>query len=161
MTPAIALLKKQKVKFTIHQYVHNPHETNFGEEAVAKLDPKLGITADQVFKTLIIQLNGLNKELVVAILPVKKQLHLKAIAYLLKCKKIELAAPNVAQKSSGYLVGGISPLGQKKPLPTLIDSSALNQQTILVSGGRRGLDVELNPHDLALLLNAKFASITT
>jgi Cys-tRNA(Pro)/Cys-tRNA(Cys) deacylase len=160
MTPAIAILKKQKIKFSLHQYVHNPCETNFGAEAVAKLDPKLGITADQVFKTLIVQLNGQNKQLVVVILPVAKQLDLKAIAHIFKCKKIELADPNLAQRSSGYVVGGISPLGQKKLLPTLIDNSALNQSTILVSGGRRGLEIELNPHDLALLLNANFAAVT-
>ncbi|TEA26551.1 Cys-tRNA(Pro) deacylase [Candidatus Schmidhempelia bombi] len=160
MTPAVAIVKKHHIKFCLHQYEHNASETHFGAEAVAKLDPKLGLTADQVFKTLIVQLNGQNKQLAVVVLPVLKQLDLKAIARILKCKKIELADPKLAERSSGYVVGGMSPLGQKRQWPTLIDSSALNQSTIIVSGGRRGLEIELNPQDLAALLQAKFEAVT-
>ncbi|OTQ59085.1 Cys-tRNA(Pro) deacylase [Gilliamella sp. A7] len=161
MTPAIRLLKNQKIKFKIHQYQHDADQTHYGQEAVNKLGLELNIVAGQIFKTLIVSINGDNKTLAVCVLPVDCSLDLKLVAKILDCKKIGLAAPHLAQKTTGYVVGGISPLGQKKLLPTLIDISAKQYQTMLVSGGKRGLEIEISPHDLASLLNAKFSKLTT
>jgi Cys-tRNA(Pro)/Cys-tRNA(Cys) deacylase len=160
MTPAINLLKKLKIKFNIHQYKHDPNQTNYGQEAIDKLDPSLNITAAQVFKTLIVSLNGNNKTLAVCVLPVDSHLDLKKAAKVLNCKKIDLADPNLAQKVTGYLVGGISPLGQKQQLPTLIDLSASEHSTMFISGGRRGLEIETVPQDLVNILQAKLVEIT-
>lgn len=161
MTPAINLLKKLKIDFTIHQYNHDAGETNYGLEAVKKLDPSLNVSSKQVFKTLVVSLNNNNKELAVCVIPVENQLDLKLAAKYLNCKKIELAEHKIAQNITGYLVGGISPLGQKKRLPTLIDQSATTFNTIFVSGGRRGLEIELAAPILGQLLDAQFASIVS
>jgi Cys-tRNA(Pro)/Cys-tRNA(Cys) deacylase len=160
MTPAINLLKKLKTQFNIHQYQHDPKQTRYGQEAVDKLYPSLNVTASQIFKTLIVNLNGNNKTLAVCVLPVNEHLDLKKVAQRLNCKKIDLADANLAQKVTGYLVGGISPLGQKQQLFTLIDSSANQHKTMFISGGRRGLEIEIAPQDLADILQAQLTDIT-
>ena len=155
MTPAIELLKKKKINFLIHSYEHDPSATSFGLEAAEVL----GHDPARVFKTLLFCLDTDPKSLAVAVIPVDRKLSLKLAAKVTKCKKVQMAEPNVAQKTTGYLVGGISPIAQKKMLVTFIDQSALNHETIYVSGGRRGLEIELSPNDLAELTRGRFAHL--
>lgn len=156
MTPAINLAKKAKINFQVREYQHDPNSESYGEEAAAAL----GLAPQQVFKTLLVSLSGHKSPLAVAVIPVSHKLNLKAIAKALGAKKAEMADPKVAERSSGYIVGGISPLGQKKALPTVIDSSAETQPRINVSAGKRGLEIELAATDLATLTRATFAAIT-
>lgn len=155
MTPAINLLKKYKCDFKIHKYEHDSACTNFGNEAVEKLR----LDANQVYKTLLVELTP--KELVVCVVPVSKQLSLKEIADIFGVKKAQMAQKDEAQKVTGYLLGGISPLGQKKLLRTVLDESINDFKTIFISGGKRGLDIELNPKDLEVILKAKVGRIAT
>ncbi|MFN1616617.1 Cys-tRNA(Pro) deacylase [Vibrio rotiferianus] len=155
MTPAINLAKKKKVTHTIHQYEHDPRAESYGLEAAEVLgqDPK------KVFKTLLFCLNGEPKNLAVAIIPVDQKLNLKLAAKAAKGKKADMADPEIAQKTTGYVVGGISPLGQKKALPTFLHESATEQDTICVSAGKRGLEIELAPKDLLSLTRGQFAPL--
>lgn len=155
MTPAINLAKKKKVSHTIHQYEHDPRADSYGLEAAEVLgqDPK------KVFKTLLFCLNGEPKNLAVAIIPVDQKLNLKLAAKAAKGKKADMADPEIAQKTTGYVVGGISPLGQKKSLPTFLHESATDQDTICVSAGKRGLEIELAPKDLLSLTRGQFAPL--
>ena len=153
MTPAINLADKLKLSYRIHEFDHDASAASFGLEAAAKMK----VDGAQIFKTLVVQTDS--KALAVAIIPVTTTLNFKKMAKALGCKKVQLAEPNLVLKSTGYVLGGVSPLGQKKRLPTVIDDSATNFATIFVSAGRRGLEIELSPKDLATALTAKFADI--
>ncbi|MCK6265421.1 Cys-tRNA(Pro) deacylase [Vibrio sp. ZSDE26] len=155
MTPAIDYAKKNKIEHTIHQYEHDPRATSFGMEAAEVL----GQDPSKVFKTLLFCLNGEPKNLAVAIIPVANQLNLKLAAKAAKSKKAAMADANIAQKVTGYVVGGISPLGQKKRLPTFIHQSVTESESICVSAGKRGLEIELAAGDLAKLTNGQFACL--
>ena len=149
MTPAIKTAEKAKIDFSVHQYEHDSSVASFGLEA----SEKLGVSAATVFKTLVASLD--NGELVVAIIPVDRKLNLKAVAKASKAKKAKMAEPLDVERSTGYVLGGVSPLGQKKRLKTLLDDSAKAQSTIYVSAGRRGLEIELQPSDLLSLTNGQ------
>lgn len=155
MTPAIKLLKKQRIAHTVHSYAHDPRATSYGLEAAEKL----GLAPQRVFKTLLASTE--KAELLVAILPVHAQLNLKALAVSAGIKKTEMADPQLAQRSTGYLLGGISALAQKKALRTFLDSSAQTLDSLYISAGRRGLEVELAADDLLLLTHGQYADIAT
>ena len=154
MTPATKQLKQKKIEFEILQYQHDMNATSFGLEAVEKLS----LDAHSVFKTLVVCCES--DQLAVAIVPVSLQLNLKAMAKALKVKKIKMAQAKRVETSTGYVLGGVSPLGQKKSLPTIIDVSAESLNTMYVSGGKRGLEISLKPLDLAKLCKAVFAPIS-
>ncbi|MFJ4112233.1 Cys-tRNA(Pro) deacylase [Pseudomonas sp. NPDC089758] len=153
MTPALDLLKKTRAPHRVHSYEHDPKSASYGLEAAEKL----GLEPQQVFKTLLA--SSEKGELLVAVVPVVGTLDLKALAHAAGVKKCEMADPMAAQRATGYLVGGISPLGQKKRLRTFIDESAQRFATIHVSAGRRGLEVELASAVLAEHTQGTFASI--
>jgi Cys-tRNA(Pro)/Cys-tRNA(Cys) deacylase len=154
MTPAIRLLQREGVAFTERPYDHDASADSFGEEAAAKL----GVDPARVFKTLVCAADG---DLIMALVPSSSRLDLKALARALGVKKADLADPAVAERTTGYVVGGISPLGGRKRLPTLIDDSALSLDTLYVSAGRRGLQVELSPADLVRLTDGTTAQIAS
>lgn len=151
-TPATVALAAAGIAFTAHEYAHDPGNTNFGLEAAEVL----GVDPGQVFKTLLADVDG---ALSVAIVPVSGKLDLKAFAAALGGKKAEMADPRVAERRTGYVVGGISPIGQKLTHPTVLDETAELYDTVFVSGGRRGFDIELAPADLAKITGAVFAAI--
>jgi Cys-tRNA(Pro)/Cys-tRNA(Cys) deacylase len=151
-TPATALLTKSGVPFTLHPYDHDPRAEGYGEEAAAIL----GVLPQRLFKTLIAAVDG---KLTCGVVPVAGRLDLKALAAALGGKRAEMADPAAAQRATGYVLGGISPLGQKSRLATVIDASALEYETVFVSAGKRGLQVELRPSDLVALSNATTAAI--
>ncbi|MFJ3380762.1 Cys-tRNA(Pro) deacylase [Curtobacterium sp. NPDC090217] len=151
-TPATLALERAGVPFTPHVYEHHETATNFGEEAAAAL----GLREEQVFKTLIVSVDG---ALAVAIVPVANRLDLKAIAAAVGGKKATLADPALAEKRTGYVVGGISPVGQRSRIRTVLDESATEYATIFVSGGRRGFDIEIAPSDLLAVTEATTAAI--
>ena len=151
MTPAIALLEKQKIKFEILSYEHDVNNGHYGLEAVEKLN----LNSEQVFKTLVLETH--EGELIVAITPVSQQVNLKQLAKVAKTKKVALAAPQKVNASTGYILGGVSPIGQKKRLKTYIHNSASEFEIIYVSAGKRGLELKLAIDDIAELTKATFA----
>ncbi len=153
MTPASKLLDKAGVAYQLHQYVHDPQAASYGSEAA----DILGLSPQQVFKTLLVATE--TGELLVAVVPVGGSLDLKLLAKAAKVKKVNMADPGAAQRSTGYLLGGISPLGQKKTLRTFIDNSATDWPQVFVSGGRRGLEIELTPQELVKHTRATLAAI--
>lgn len=155
MTPAVNSAKRSKKNYVLHEYTHSPSSASYGEEAAVLLqqDPA------RVFKTLLVAIEGNQKKLAVAVVPVSGQLNLKAMATALQVKKVIMAAVQAAERSSGYIVGGISPLGQKRQLPTIIDETATEFETIFFSAGKRGLEIEMSAADLAMLTSAEFADI--
>ena len=151
-TPATVALTRAGVAFTTHSYEHDPAAPSYGLEAAEVL----GLPPEQVFKTLLAEVDG---ELVVGIVPVGGRLDLKALAAAVGGKKAEMADPRAAERSTGYVVGGISPLGQKKQLRTVLDDSALALPVVYVSGGRRGFDLGISPADLVTQTRATTAAI--
>lgn len=153
MTPAIDLLRKKRIAHSVHEYAHDPDTESYGLEAA----DKLGVDPARVFKTLVVTLDS--RQLAVGIVPVTSLLNLKRMAKVSGAKKATMADPAEVQRATGYVLGGVSPLGQKKRLPTVIDSTAETFATVLVSAGRRGVDIELAPGDLIALLGARYADI--
>jgi Cys-tRNA(Pro)/Cys-tRNA(Cys) deacylase len=151
-TPATVALARAGVPFGVHTYEHDPAATSYGLEAATAL----GLDPASVFKTLLAEVDG---TLVVAVVPVTGQLDLKALAAAVGGKKAVMADPARAERTTGYVVGGISPVGQKKPLPTVVDASALEHETVYVSAGRRGADLSLAPADLVAVTAATIAEI--
>ena len=148
MTPAIRAAQAAQIPFTLHPYEHDPRADSFGLEAAAKL----GVPPERVFKTLVAQVDG--KQLVLAILPVTARLDLKKLAAAMGGKKAGLADPTAAERATGYVVGGISPFGGRKKLPALVDRTVADHETVLVSAGQRGLQMEVAPDDLVRLTEA-------
>ncbi len=151
-TPALVVLASSGVAYTQHEYQHSPGAEDYGKEA----SDALGVGGGRVFKTLIVEADG---SLVVAMIPTSRHLSLKAVAGAVGAKRAKMAAVSDAQRATGYVVGGISPLGQRKRMRTVLDRSSLDWSTIYVSGGRRGLSVELAGRDLAQLTGAIAADI--
>ncbi len=154
MTPAVNCLKKKKIQFEIHQYEHETGAGAYGREAAEKLN----VSPEQLFKTLIV--TPQQKDFYVGVVPVSSQLDLKKFAKAVGSKKMKMADKKSVEKVTGYILGGVSPIGQKKQLKTIIDGSALRFETIYVSAGRRGLQIELSPKDLATQTAASFDTIS-
>ena len=150
-TPAVDVLVRSGIAYRLHEYTHDP-AASYGREAAEAV----GTEPDRVFKTLVAAAPG---RLAVAVIPVSTELDLKAMADALGVKKVTMAEPAEAERATGYVIGGISPLGQRRRLPTLVDESASQWPTVFVSGGRRGLELELAPTDLVTLTGALVASV--
>ena len=153
MTPAINTARQAGISHKIHEYNHDPAAESYGLEAAEKLQ----LDPARVFKTLVVKLDS--KQLAVAIIPVQSQLNMKRIASAAGAKKAAMADKAEVQRSSGYVLGGVSPLGQKKALPTFLHDSAEEYETLFVSAGRRGLEIELSPGDLLSLTNGEAADL--
>jgi Cys-tRNA(Pro)/Cys-tRNA(Cys) deacylase len=153
-TPATALLDKQGVPYRLHPYQHDPRSRSYGDEAAATL----GVPARRIFKTLIASVDG---ALVCAVVPVAATLNLKALAASVGGKRSELADAAKAQRATGYVLGGISPLGHKTTIRVVLDATIWDHETVYVSAGKRGLQVELSPAELVRLTNGTLASIST
>lgn len=151
-TPALKALEAARIAYSMHEYAHDPRAASFGMEAAEAL----GVPAERVFKTLLAT-DG--SRLLVGVVPVSTSVDLKALASVLGLKRLTMADPATAERATGMVVGGISPVGQKRSLPTVVDRSALLHETVFVSGGRRGLDVELAPADLIRLTTALVGAI--
>jgi Cys-tRNA(Pro)/Cys-tRNA(Cys) deacylase len=151
-TPATIVLDRAKVSYRLHPYTHDARADSYGDEAATAL----GLDPQRIFKTLIAAVDG---RLVCGVVPVSAKLNLKALAAAIGGKRAEMADPAKAQRATGYVLGGISPLGHKTRLPVVIDASAEMFDTVFVSAGKRGLQVELAPGDLATLAVATFADI--
>ena len=151
-TTATIALERARIPFTVHEYAHDPRHDSYGMEA----SEALGVAPERVFKTLVTEVDG---NLVVAVVPVSGELDLKALAAAAGGKKAAMADVTAAERATGYVTGGISPLGQRKRLPVVVDESAMSQPTMFCSAGRRGLEIELAPADLVRAANAKVAHI--
>jgi Cys-tRNA(Pro)/Cys-tRNA(Cys) deacylase len=153
-TTATVALERAKIAFTVHEYAHDPRTASYGREA----SEALGVSADRVFKTLIASVDG---DLVAGVVPVEGQLDLKALAAAVGGKRGAMAEVTAAERATGYVAGGISPVGQRKRLPVVVDASAMAFGTVFCSGGRRGLEIELAPGDLVRAANATVARISS
>jgi Cys-tRNA(Pro)/Cys-tRNA(Cys) deacylase len=154
LTPAVNSAQKAKIAFYVHHYEHDSAHVSFGLEAAEKL----AVASERVFKTLVVKLDS--KQLVVAVIPVKCMLNMKLLAKACGAKKAEMADKIEVQRNTGYVLGGVSPLGQKKRLNTVIDHTAQQHTTIYISGGKRGLEIELNALDLQSITDALFAPVS-
>jgi Cys-tRNA(Pro)/Cys-tRNA(Cys) deacylase len=152
-TTATAALERAKIPFTLHEYDHDPRHESYGAEA----SQALGVSPDRVFKTLVAEVDGV---LVTGVVPVEGQLDLKALAAACGGKKAAMARVAAAERATGYVAGGISPVGQRKRLPVVVDASALGFETVFCSAGRRGLEIELAPADLVKTASATVAEIS-
>jgi Cys-tRNA(Pro)/Cys-tRNA(Cys) deacylase len=154
-TTATIALQRAKIPFTLHEYAHDPRAASYGLEA----SDALGVPPERVFKTLVAAVDG--GTLAVGVIPVHRQLDLKALAAAVGGKKAVLAEVTAAERATGYVAGGISPVGQKKRLPVVVDASALELGTLLCSAGRRGLEIEITPADLVRAASARVAAIAS
>ena len=151
------MLEAAGVAHTVHRYPHDPRATDFGAEAVRALAEHLGLDPARVLKTLVLDLAG---SLAVVVVPVPARADLKACAHALGARRAELASPRDAERATGYVVGGISPLGQRRTLATVVDAGALAHPSVLVSAGQRGVEVEIDPADLVRLTAAVTAAVS-
>jgi Cys-tRNA(Pro)/Cys-tRNA(Cys) deacylase len=151
-TPAVTQAARAGVAYELHRYDHDPDAPSYGREAAEALD----VEPDRVFKTLVAEVDG---RPVIAVVPVSGEVDLKALAALLGGRRAQMSHPAEAERATGYIVGGISPIGQKRRLPTVLDASAEAWSTVYVSAGRRGLELELAAADLAKLTGGRFAAI--
>jgi Cys-tRNA(Pro)/Cys-tRNA(Cys) deacylase len=152
-TTATQALERARIPFTVHEYAHDPRHESYGREA----SEALGVSPDRVFKTLVAEVDG---TLVTAVVPVEGQLDLKALAAAAGAKKAAMAQVAAAERATGYVAGGISPVGPRKRLPVVLDASALGFETVFCSAGRRGLEIELTPADLVRATGATVAGIS-